>query len=273
VGLFRRPVPRGSRAAWAGGPQALSPAAAMTYRVSVAAGMARRGSPKVRLNETFTAKFQHLYTSPTWRFLGWSRAREKLSLLCLRPSSFVGMVVDLGERCSRIWRGSRVASPGRWSPRRAGWSGTPTHLGAVGAAHLYPLLDQQCAMSSGLNQGQKPGVGGCLSKRPTYDQFSFSKSAMKLALVMFAVETMSSFLAKVHGQSDIHNGQSFARNSRFQRIPRRQCKDRLWLTNADWMIGGGPTRPSGRADHRAEDVPALPAGPTGSRPSTCRCSD
>jgi hypothetical protein len=40
---------------------------------------------------------------------------------------------------------------------------------------------------------------------------------MDLALVTFAVEIMISFLAKVHGQSVIHHGQSFARNSRFQR--------------------------------------------------------
>jgi len=39
---------------------------------------------------------------------------------------------------------------------------------------------------------------------------------MDLALVTFAVETMISYLAKVHGQSVLRHGQSFARNSRFQ---------------------------------------------------------
>jgi hypothetical protein len=52
------------------------------------------------------------------------------------------MVVNLGERCSRIWRGRRVASPGRWSPRCAGCPGTLTHPAADGAAHLCLLLDQ-----------------------------------------------------------------------------------------------------------------------------------
>src|SRR5206468_10844605 len=61
------------------------------------------------------------------------------------------------------------------------------------------------------------GVVGCLSTRTTYDQFSWSPSAMELALVTFAVETRISFLAKVHGPSVLRHGQSFARNSRFQR--------------------------------------------------------
>src|SRR4051812_1650780 len=97
VGLFGRPVPRGCWAAWADEPQALSPVAATICRVSMAAWKARRGPPKVRRNETFPAKFQHLYTTLTSRFLGWSGARETWSVVSLptsssifRPSSFVG---------------------------------------------------------------------------------------------------------------------------------------------------------------------------------------
>jgi hypothetical protein len=52
------------------------------------------------------------------------------------------MVVDPGEFCSRTGRGRRIGSSGRWSPRCAGWSGSLTHPGAAGAAHLYLLLDQ-----------------------------------------------------------------------------------------------------------------------------------
>src|SRR3954452_8764877 len=62
-----------------------------------------------------------------------------------------------------------------------------------------------------------PGVDGYVSARTTYDQFLIFFSAIVLALVTFAVETMISFLAKVHGQSILRHGQSFARNSRFQR--------------------------------------------------------
>jgi hypothetical protein len=71
-------------------------------------------------------------------------------------------VVDLGELCSRICRGSRVASSGRWSRqcagcsgtssfilhpgdgarRCAGCSGTLTHPEAEGAAHLDLVLYQ-----------------------------------------------------------------------------------------------------------------------------------
>jgi hypothetical protein len=40
---------------------------------------------------------------------------------------------------------------------------------------------------------------------------------MDLALVTFAVEPIISFWAKVHGQSVIGHGQSFATNSGFQR--------------------------------------------------------
>src|SRR3954452_10851630 len=62
-----------------------------------------------------------------------------------------------------------------------------------------------------------PGVDGYVSARTTYDQFLIFFSAIVLALVTFAVETMISFLAKEHGQSVLRHGQSFARNSRFQR--------------------------------------------------------
>jgi hypothetical protein len=41
--------------------------------------------------------------------------------------------------------------------------------------------------------------------------------AIQLALVTFAVESIISFSAKVHGQSVIGHGQSFATNSGFQR--------------------------------------------------------
>jgi hypothetical protein len=123
VGLFARPVPRGSWAAWAAKPQALSPVAATTCRVRMAAWKARRGSAKVGLNETFTAKFQHLYTSVAWPFLGWSGARETLSVVstvhCRRFSVHGSRLI--GELCSRIGRGSRVASPGRRNTGSAGW--------------------------------------------------------------------------------------------------------------------------------------------------------
>jgi hypothetical protein len=74
------------------------------------------------LNETFPAKFQHLYTTLTWRFLGWSArdtvcceygprptvygplswsgAREPLSVVSLPPPSF-GLHPSL-ERQSRF---------------------------------------------------------------------------------------------------------------------------------------------------------------------------
>ena len=91
-------------------------------------------------------------------------------------------------------------------PSRSGGRGPPG-----------PFARSICAMSAVMSTGLWPGVDGCLSARTTYGQFSFSKSAIKLALVTFAVETMISFLAKVHSQSVIRHGQSFARNSRFQR--------------------------------------------------------
>jgi len=146
------------------------------------------------------------------------------------------MVMDLGGLCSRIWRGNRVASSGRWSPRCAGCSGTyPSRSGGRGPP--VPSATLICAMSRALERGLKPGVDGCLSTRTTYDQFSFSNSAVNLALVRFAVEKR----------------------------------------NADWMIGGDPRRASDHADHRAVPVPRSPrvsgppdrAGRPGqSRPST-----
>jgi hypothetical protein len=42
---------------------------------------------------------------------------------------------------------------------------------------------------------------------------------MNLALATFAVESIISFLAKVHGQSVIGHGQSLATDSGFQRPP------------------------------------------------------
>jgi hypothetical protein len=47
--------------------------------------------------------------------------------------------------------------------------------------------------------------------RLTIKKNSFHR-AIDLALVKFAVETMVSFLAKVHGQSVLRHGQSFASN-------------------------------------------------------------
>jgi hypothetical protein len=47
---------------------------------------------------------------------------------------------------------------------------------------------------------------------------------MDLALVTFAVETMISFLAKVHGQSVLRHEFPIPENAR------RQCQDRPWLT-------------------------------------------
>jgi len=140
VGLFGRPVPRGSWAAWAGGPQALSPVAATTCRVRMAAWVARRGSAKVRLYGTSTAKFQHLYTRLTWRFSGWS-ARDivscESSAFILRPSSFVGAAVALRARAT--------------SPRCAGWSGILTHPGARGPP--VPSARLLCAMARAVDRG------------------------------------------------------------------------------------------------------------------------
>ena len=59
---------------------------------------ARRASPKVARNGGFPAKFEHLYTTLTWRFLGWS-SRDivccESSAFILRPSSFIGAAVAL----------------------------------------------------------------------------------------------------------------------------------------------------------------------------------
>src|SRR5947209_6220666 len=72
-------------------------------------------------------------------------------------------------------------------------------------------------MMAALERGLWPGVAECIGTRTTYDQSYLKKSAMDLALVTFAVEKRIAFLAKVHGQSILRHGQSFARNSRFQR--------------------------------------------------------
>jgi hypothetical protein len=46
-------------------------------------------------------------------------------------------------------------------------------------------------MMAAVERGLWPGVDGCFSKRTTYDRFSFSKSAINLALVTFAAEKRS----------------------------------------------------------------------------------
>src|SRR4051812_22972757 len=68
------------------------------------------------------------------------------------------MVVDLGEPCSRMWRGSRVANSGQWIPRCAGCSGALTRPGAEGAAHRYLLLDQYAPLPAALERGLWSGV-------------------------------------------------------------------------------------------------------------------
>src|SRR5947209_1231820 len=93
---FRAPLQRGSWAAWAGQPQVLSHVAATTCRAWIPTLKARRASPKVARNGGFPAQFEHLYTTLTWRFLGWS-SRDivccESSAFILRPSSFTGAAV------------------------------------------------------------------------------------------------------------------------------------------------------------------------------------
>jgi hypothetical protein len=48
-------------------------------------------------------------------------------------------------------------------------------------------------MMAAFERGLWPGVAGRVSIRTTYDRPSLKKSAMDLALVTFAVETMLSF--------------------------------------------------------------------------------
>jgi hypothetical protein len=131
-----------------------------------------------------------------------------LSVVSLPPSSF-GLHPSL-ERQSRCEL--RAMEPAVcWmfrdpAPSRSGARGSPV-----------PSASSICAMMAAFERGMKPGVDRCFRARTTYDQFPFSGSAINLALVTFAVERMISFLAKVHGQSVIRHGESFARNSRFQR--------------------------------------------------------
>jgi hypothetical protein len=134
-------------------------------------------------------------------------------------------------------------------------------------------------MSRAFDRGLWQGVVGCVDTRTTYDQFSWSPSAMELALMTFAVETMISFLAKVQGQSVLRHGQSFARNSRFRRTLGGSARTGHDLDvsilgisafglrassgsdqpgrNSDWMIGG-----------RYEKG----IGPRGTSRSACPCS-
>jgi hypothetical protein len=132
-------------------------------------------------------------------------------------------------------------------------------------------------MGMAFERGLWPGVDGHLSARPTYGHSYSSNRATALALVTFAVGTMISFLAKVHGQSALCHGQSFARNSRFPRTlgGRERAGHGLDVPilgisafglrassgsdqpgrSADWMIGGDLRSASGRADFRAVPVP------------------
>jgi hypothetical protein len=98
-------------------------------------------------------------------------------------------------------------------PSRSGGRGPP-----------LPSARSLCAMSTAFGRGPLAGCDRYLSARTTYDQFSLSPRAMELALVTFAVETMISVLAKVYGQSVLRHGQSFARNSRFQRTLGRNAR-------------------------------------------------
>src|SRR5947209_1760035 len=82
---FRAPLQRGSWAAWAGQPQVLSHVAATTCRAWIPTLKARRASPKVARNGGFPAQFEHLYTTLTWPFLGWS-SRD---IVCCEPSAFI----------------------------------------------------------------------------------------------------------------------------------------------------------------------------------------
>ncbi len=96
-----------------------------------------------------------------------------------------------------------------------------------------PSARSICAMSTALERGLWPGVVGCLSTRTFYDQFSFSHSAINLALVTFAVERMI-FLVSEGAWSVSHSPWPVIRQE-FP-IPEnalRQCKDRPWLILVD----------------------------------------
>jgi hypothetical protein len=156
----------------------------------------------VRLNETFPAKFQHLYTSLTWRFFGWSGAREKLSLVSFPPSSF-------GPHPSLAWSSRDIVccEPSAFifrpssflgaAVRRAGMEPAvcgmfrdhdPSRSGGRGSP--APSVSSICAKMAAFERGLWPGVVGCVGTRTTYEHFSFFHRAITLALVTFAVEKM-----------------------------------------------------------------------------------
>src|SRR4051794_12047621 len=73
-----------------------------------------RASPKVAENGGFPAKFEHLYTTLTWRFFGWG-ARDivccESTAFIFRPSSFIGAAVGLRAQ----GEGARGVGDGRVS--------------------------------------------------------------------------------------------------------------------------------------------------------------
>ena len=168
---------------------------------------ARRASQKLQEMAVFQQNSSICTLRLTWRFLGWS-SRDivccESSAFILRPSSFIGAAVALRAQGDGARSGGMFRDP---DSSRSGGRGPPV-----------PYARSRCAMSRALERGLWPGVAGCLSTRTTYGQFCSFFSAMDLALVRFAVEKRISFLAKVHGQSFLRHGQSFARNSRFQRM-------------------------------------------------------
>ena len=218
MGLFGRPVPRGSWAAWAGEPQALSPVAATTCRVSMAAWKARRGSAKVGLNGTFPAKFQHLYTTLTWRFLGWSGARETLSVVSLPPSSFgFHPSLERQSRCEPRAMEPAVCWMFRYPyPSRSGGRGPPV-----------PSARSICAMSAALDRGLKPGVDGCLSTRTTYETDFFPDAPIPVrqrffppgSLDITPPSPMDSLEARRQSCLINYGVDSLSRLSRYDRVP------------------------------------------------------
>ena len=124
----------------------------------MAAWKARRGSPKVGRNETFTAKFQHLYTSLTWRFLGWTSRALSVVSFCREQAE----LADNDHRDKRFTIGFHGRGPWRallqnlarqsrcelraMEPAVCGIFRYPYPSRSEGAAHLYLLLRSICAM-------------------------------------------------------------------------------------------------------------------------------
>jgi hypothetical protein len=133
-------------------------------------------------------------------------------------------------------------------------------------------------MMAAFESGLWPGVDGYPSARTTYGQFYSFFSAMDLALVTFAVGKRTSFLAKVHGQSVLRHGQSFARNSRFQRTLGASARTGHGFHLSSFgMTPFGlrassrvrPTRKDRRPDDRGRSEKAI--GPRGSSRSARPC--